>query len=96
MERMSHLFQYEFRSALVWSKNRPFFKSHSIPDKSPEENTSSGVTGFLFLRGLGLGICSLHGPSGVGSLLVTRSVLSPRTPCHLLLILVFILPQTSL
>lgn len=42
IEVTSHLFQYEFKSVLMWSKHRPFFKSHSIPAKSPEVNTSSG------------------------------------------------------
>lgn len=85
---MSHLFQYEFKSVSVPSKSRPFFKSHSIPANSSEENTSRRVISFLFLSYLGLGICSLGGPSGTDSVLITSFVYSPTTSCCLLFILV--------
>lgn len=45
---MSHSLQYEFKSVLVRSKSRPFFKSRSIPAKPSEENASPGVTDFSF------------------------------------------------
>lgn len=36
---MNNLLQYEFKSVLVWSKDKPFFKSHSLLNRIlPQES----------------------------------------------------------